>query len=646
MFALLMALCIAFAAPTFGSCDSAIGGGGGGLKGSYVVDGKTVDVSEGDFDAVRLRFIATARILGMQEPPDDDAIWMHILQHAAAEAEGIYVPESRVERIVEFVGQGGRPGSEFDPQAYRENLRRMSGGQLSDAAFTRTVTELLRIDEYRGVYASAFAMVPSRDAFERWQQNNEKLTATYVAQSFSDLRPEVDALEPTDDELRDFGRTPRAAAQLRVEPQKVVEVAYLRVREMTKVQLKELENFLRDNGTIPANPKAVDTLGLQEYHGARDTIYTRENWVRAARVYHAEAMKRYEQRVKDWEASDQSEPKPDEPPDPTLDTPPDDFIERYRKYWRTRILKEVLAREFLKVFAERAEREGKSFADLAGEYEVLGVKVAVNEEPLQDVDMADKFPEQLGVDSELSSIVRTYLKGPSGETAFTPSVHTVPIPTTRLGRTLDDRGYMVARLAGFTASRVRELEEARDQILTMWREHQVRDRARLRLEGLRDKVVAGETTLEEGAKELGLEARVLRRFNRSTAPRRPPSIIPGKDVDPAVERVRQSIQHRNRVAGDYTVLKGLEPGTFRKTVLLDDRTEGAYLIRLDGKDLPTPQEIQPHELRAERLTLMQEMFQKRSEVTDAESLKERFQLKIVEPEPVGDDESDEETANK
>ncbi len=644
MFALLIALCITFAAPSFGGCSDALGTGGA-LAGSYVVAGERVEVSQEEFESAYFRFRATTRLLGAREQDGDEGVWSHILMNAAAEAEGVYVPQSAIDQIVERVGQGPT-GGDFDVRTYHETLRRASNGRLTDAAFTRTIAELLRINEYRSVYQTAFSLVPSRTAFERWQTQNEKISVSYVARSFSALRDDVAALEPTDDELRDYGRTPAASAKLRISPQKVVEVAYLRVRDMSEVQLTEIENFLRDEGAIDADPKAVDTLGLREYHGGRDTIYTRQNWLAGARVRYSDALKLHADRVKAWEDGGKQGDAPVTPPDPTLDTPPEDFVERYQKYWRAPILKEVLGREFLALFAARAEREGKSFADLAQDLEVLGVQVTQNDKPLSDTDFSDKFPDDLGRESELASVVRTSLRGPTGDKTFTPSVHTVPVPTTRLGSALDDRGYMVVRLAGFTPSRIRELDEARDEILEMWREYQVRDRARKQLEAMREKVTAGDMTLEEAAQADGLEVRVLRRFNQSTPERALPITAPDETPDPALEQAREAIQHRNRVVRDYPFLTTTEPGSFRKSVLLDDRSEGAYLIRVDEKSLPTPQEIQPYELRAARLMLMQELGPERVKLASDEELARRFQLELTKPEKPADtgDDEDEQAA--
>ena len=202
-------------------------------------------------------------------------------------------------------------------------------------------------------------------------------------------------------------------------------------------------------------------IGLDEYYGARDAIYTRENWLRTARRYHAAAMELHAEQMAEWEAKPEEErageTPPPEPPDPALDAVPEDFIERYDKFWRDRLVKEIAAREFLRMFAAQAERESRTFDDLAKDYEVIGVRVAKNPEPLEDGEFAERFPEDLGRDSELSAAVRTFLRGPAEGRAFTPEVHLDPIPTTRLGRELDDRGYMALRLDGYDPSRVREI---------------------------------------------------------------------------------------------------------------------------------------------------------------------------------------------
>lgn len=631
MFGLLIALCITFAAPTFSSCSGALGSGGSELVGSYQVGDVRVDVSRADFDTTWQRLAFTMRLMGAGEPETKEQVWAHILRNAAAEEAGVHIPSSRVGDLLasrEIFQRGGA----FDEGTYRAVLQQSTNSQLTPRAFTRTLEELLRVQEYLGIYQAAFEIVPSREAYERWRDRAEKLSVTYVVQPFSGVEDEVAALEPTDAELRTFAQLPQAADRLRVEARKTVEAAYFLVRDMTDEQVAELERRLRADGRLRDD---VDVLGLQVYHGAKNAIFTRENWLRAARVEHAADMEAYRAELAEWEKLPEETrgEKPPEPPDPALESVPEDFIEQYRKFWRPRIVREVLAREFLRTFAEQAERENRSFADLAEDYVQLGVHVVQNEEPLADSEMAERFPEKLGQESELPVTVRSLLRGPSEGATFTPDVHTEPVPTTNLGHTLDDRGYMVLRLAGYEPSRVRDVSEARDVIVEMWREHTIRERAKARLEAVRDRVLDGGTTLEASAAESGLEVRTLRRFNRSTEERRMPPTAPGTAEDEATRSAREALRHRNRIVRDYAILSGIEVGQLRPSILLDDLTEAAYLVRMDEKHVPGPREIGQAELQAERITLMQETFQTQMDLQSFETLARRYRLDLREPEP-------------
>ncbi len=655
MFALLVALCITFAAPSFSSCSSALGTGGGDLRGRYTIGGETVNVSRAEVDATWQRLAFTSRLFSspdratqamlqqlqmkyrlydVREPQSKDDVWVHILLNAAAVREGVHVPQARIEEILASLPFFARNGA-FDEGAYRDVLAQMSNKQFTHRAFAQTLTEIARIGAYRELYMSAFGLIPSRDVFERWRADNEKLSVSYVVQPFADLEAEVDAITPSDDDLAKFARLPSAAERLRVGARKIVEAAYFLVRDMTDVQVTELETLLRERGALSDDPNELDVRGLQEYFGAKDAIYTRENWLRDARAKYADAAEGYEQLVAAWEEQDEATrgPRPSEPPDPALDAVPEDFIARYRKFWRARIVREVLGREFLRLFAAQAERENRSFTDLAKDYETLGVRVVKNAEPLADDEFTEGFPEGLGKDSELPATVRTYLPGPAAGRTFVPEVHDEPVPTTRLGRTLDDRGYMVVRLDGFEPARTRDVAEAREEITEMWREHEIRTRAKARLEAIRDQVQSGEADLDAAAAAAGLTAHEVRRFNRSTEPRRVPSVAPGSDADAALRRARKESEYRNRVLSDYPILAGVEPGEFRASVLLDDRTEAAYLIRMDERHQPGPMEITPAELQAARFAFSRDVGAKVAALQNLEALSRRYSLELFEDTP-------------
>ena len=98
MFVLLIALCITFAAPSFGGCETALGSGGSEIYGTFRVDGELVEVSRSHFDGTWQRLARTMTVVQSRPPESDEAIWAHIILNAAAEREGIHVPRSRVDR--------------------------------------------------------------------------------------------------------------------------------------------------------------------------------------------------------------------------------------------------------------------------------------------------------------------------------------------------------------------------------------------------------------------------------------------------------------------------------------------------------------------------------------------------------------------
>ena len=324
MFLLLIALCITFAAPTFGACEGALGTGGSEIFATYRVGGDQRQMSRADFQTTWNRLAFTSRLLGGQEPENDDEVWAHSLQNAAAEEAGIHVPDAQIARLVASVPLF-QTGGEFSDMQYRSQLSTLTGGALSPRAFQKTLTEMLRVSEYRSIHQSAFALTPSRDAYEQWRSRNTKLTVSYVVQPFADLEAAVADAQPDDETLRAFAHTPDAAAELCIPARKVVETAYLRVGEISDVQMKELENALRDQGLLTENP---DVLGAEEYHANQDAIFTRENWLRTNAAYHRIEMGRYEERVRQWEADGKGGEKPAEPPNPATASVAEDVLER------------------------------------------------------------------------------------------------------------------------------------------------------------------------------------------------------------------------------------------------------------------------------------------------------------------------------
>ncbi len=624
--AFLVAIVISFAAPSFGSCSGALGSGGSRVIGTFEIDGTKHSVTESEFDATRTRLRAFHAFLNQDLPGGDeaaDAVWSHIVLDAAARAAGVHVPAAQLhEQVVQIISRYGA----WSEAQYSRTVAEVARGQMTTRGFERALEEVMRVELYKRACVAPIARVDSRAAFEAWRTENPTLRVSYTVQPYATFRADVEAASPDDAVLRDFTRLPESVAVLSVPAKKVVETAYLRVLEMTDANMRAIENVLRDAGVLKSDAD-LKRLGLNAFVGSETAIYTRENWLRQARARYDAAKKVYEEQLAAATAAGHPERAGSPPPDPTLETPPSNKIELYDKLWREQIEREVLAQQFLKLFAARAEREGRSFEDLAQEYLVQGVRVVRNAEPLADSELAERYPDGLAAESEMAVVVREALKGPAAGAAFVPVVHTQPVPTTRFGRNLDDRGYMVLRLAGFEPTRVRTVDEARDEIVGMWREHEVRERARKSLEALRDQA-AGSTSFEAAASAAGLTLRTIRAL-RSTTSERPEPPVDGADA--AALAARDEIRYRNRVVRDYAVLSALDAGTFRADVLLDDSIEAALLERVDERVLPGPLEIRREDLHRQRLLQMRESSGAFMQLFDRAALARRFHLEIEKP---------------
>src|SRR5688572_19943621 len=97
MFILMIGACVAFAGlPIYGGCSGAFGGGHT-VRGTFRVAGSERSVTEGEFEGIRKRLLETYAVLSNRAPElSEQAVWEHILRDAAAEAEGVQVPDEEI----------------------------------------------------------------------------------------------------------------------------------------------------------------------------------------------------------------------------------------------------------------------------------------------------------------------------------------------------------------------------------------------------------------------------------------------------------------------------------------------------------------------------------------------------------------------
>jgi hypothetical protein len=635
LFLLLIVLCVAFAAPTFGSCSGALGSGGSNVWGSFTVAGRRFVVREADFRRAHARYAAFARLypgaaarlfpeIERKAGFGDDEIWAQLILDEAAKAGGVHVSDAEVQEALESHPQFQTAGH-FDRDKYSAEMRQMHRYQGVDhAEFTSALRSILRTERWRSVWASAYSVPQSRETWQEWSKRNVKLTVDYVVQPYAPLAAKVASLPVTDEELKRIKILPKAVELLTLPARRGYEAAFVRTREVTDAQREAMTKLAADAGLLPKDESLQMVAWRQFYSNSKTGPYTRTAWI-------ALHKPEYEAKLAEWQKLPEPRPEGSKPKEPGADWP-EKPADEFGTYWRPFVEADVLGAATLRHMAGRAERESKSFADLAADFAQYGVRVVKTAEPLADADLPEKFPEGLGKDSELEGTVRAALRAPEAGTAFVPKVVTEPFLACRINERIRDRGWMIVRCSSYEAPRERDINEVRKELENIFREHRATELAgdllrnvRTQVEAVQGDVAAKEAALRKLAGEAGLEVRTIRRFNALTERPTPPPA----GGDAAAEAAAAQIRQRVRVQDEYPFLSKLDAGKFRDPVILDDRAGGAFLMLVVEKQEPGPLEIDEATLQSERIG---RMYMARESMLDhfaPKELKARYGLELT-----------------
>ena len=628
---LLVGLCISFAAPTFGSCSGALGSGGSKLWGTFRVGSRTIDVHESDFTRASQRYAAVFHVLERPRMKDDD-VWGQLMLDEAAKAEGIHVSDEQVARFLAMVPRF-QSDKKFDKATYESEIRSLAKYMgVDNDGFTAGVRSLLRAQTYESVWLSAYEIPRSREAYEEWKKTNVKLTVEYVTQPFEPLVEQARALPVTDDDIRRAGVLPEVVKMRAIPARRGIEVAYLRVRDVTPERRAALDAFAKEAHLFDATDKEATTESVawtQFWANCKPGgVYTREAWL---------ALERgdYEKALAEWQKTPEPRDETTKPKDPSDEKWPETPREQFYERWRPFVEAEVLAREALRHMAVRAERESKSFAEVVSSYEQYGVRIVTTPEALSDADLAEKFPEGFGRDSDVEAAVRNQFRFPAPGAQFKPVVSPDPVQAMRLQSRPNDRGWVILRWTSYEPARERELTEIRDQVEAYYRGYRAHDLARDVLAGIRAKVEAAGAdpaarvqAFREAAAAAGLDVQKLRRFNQRTERPIPPVL--GPTPTPAERNAVSRIAAKGVVLDHYNFLSRLEVGKFEEPILLDDATGAAYLMLLTDKHEPEPIEMDEMTLQIERQRRSSQSIQELMNAISPKELKKRYKLELTE----------------
>src|SRR5262249_16612564 len=137
----------------------------------------------------------------------------------------------------------------------------------------------MRINEYVQLYGAAFDFVPSDEAYENWKKHNVKISVLYVAAPFEAQRAKVDAMQPTAEDLRGVQDLPDHKALLKIPAKKTVEIAYVRVEDMTPAEFEAAKAFA-EKAELFVEEQPLDKAAFVLFYGKREHVFTKANWGR------------------------------------------------------------------------------------------------------------------------------------------------------------------------------------------------------------------------------------------------------------------------------------------------------------------------------------------------------------------------------
>lgn len=603
MFVLLIALCVAFAAPS--DC-SGLGSRTGETLGSYTIAGETRTVRDVEFGKTYESLQAMYALIGRERPISSDDVWQHMILADAARAEGVHVTDAQVASFLADVGFA-KPDGSFDDAAYRRAVKQLGERAFADRAQVEArLKGAIALMTYMRAWTHPFQIVPSKELYDAWKQRNLLLTVDYVVKPFADFAAQVEAAPITDDDLKSVADLPEAIRERSVPGRRGFEVAYLRVRDVTPEGRAAMKEYLKTAGVFPED-LALESAGYRFYFGNRRAgdAFSRETWIASRMPEYTAAKAAWDAEKAEWDKKpDPKDPMRAAPEDPSSVKFPEKDVEIYQKYWLVPVTDELLATETLRIMAARAEREAKSFADLLPDFARYGVKVESSTELMTDAEIPAKFPAGLGATSEFAQIVRARFPEPAPGTPFAPKVSPDPVPACNQAALFTERGAFIVRWTEHKPAGLREPTEVRAALEKIERARRVSKAARdfladLRKKAEEDAAAKGDglaAALRRQAAAAGAEVHTLRRFSNSSFRPRPPETTD----TPERKALAARVTHRNRVHDDYLVLFRGEEGKFRDPILHDEATGAAYLELLVSKTEPTPLEMDDSELSIER----------------------------------------------
>ncbi len=418
-------------------------------KGGETVEVKAVDLRNLSY---RLGRLSGGRI-------EDEGVWRHIMLETLADEAGIVVGDDVLKRYIRSTLLQARVQSQ---QEYEQFLRMLN---LSQPAFEELMRSSARQDLYQQL-ADDPPRVLSEAVYDRFKTENEEFRVEYVAFVDDAIRADLEATEPSEDELKSFYEDDMSAVRKANDfstPERYgLDAAVLDLASADSAAMRAL---------LPENQREIADREVETFYDSHLDRYLVEEDDAASDENESE----------EGESSDDEDEEGDEGADEEED------VESYRDLDEVRpeIEKEILATRLINTAVgeyntlkfERDRKEAEEAADDSNESDESNDE----SEAADDGDLLDEIAEKYGLErvdfgapillegiAELDRIGGKDLE----------SVRFLPEGGVRPRHPTDDIPYAaVVRMKEKVAAEPKPFAEVKDDLPDAWREETAQKRA-------------------------------------------------------------------------------------------------------------------------------------------------------------------------
>jgi hypothetical protein len=574
----------------------------------YTVNGKPVAMSGTEFTSSFAQWQRFSLPFGKQ---GQEMFLADLMQDSLAKEAGIEVPDATLRRWVETRTFFQDVDGTFDRATFDKVLLDQFRG-MSVKAFEQEARRHIRLEHYNSLFVPVTVNVADADLYDRWKAEHPKVKLAYTWQAVAPLRAEMKIEEVTQEEMERWWTDVRHQKEFETPPRRTFDAVWIACDAVDDATYRAMREARAGDATLQ-----VSDAEAREYWNSRrafDFEMDRQDDAMLAKLRAENPDVVDEVPVKTPE--DEEEDGDEGPPVLSDD-------QKFLRYWKHRITKELWLKKYVEGVLQEAISSGRPLVDVAETRakDGLGLQILRQTEPVDQLEV-DKLP---GVGFPMCGL-RYVLN--DMHPAHEGNIHPHIIERSPLSNQLDTRGWLALQVQKVYPAAIPPLETVREKVASKVLDERAEDKARSKLEELRTTVQSAGGQLVTMAPGLGYEVSVTDFFNEFSWRPPLPRIPPGQEPPPPSEQWKNPDRRLGAILGRSFIFRGVPKGEF-PAVIGDTFSTGAfYLVQVVDHAEPRFEEMTQSQKRQTLQGVQKVRFEKAAKDLSYDGLIDRMGLTI------------------